>query len=99
MAKKNNKGERNLQTKKRYKKRVKRFVNNCDIYINSKGERIQKPKTVDVLKENGQQCLKHQGKPCSCSMCRGTKSRDLRSKEKNQFNKELKEYFKSEKDI
>jgi len=99
MAKENNKGERNQQTNKRYKKRVRRFVNNLDIYVNKKGERINKPKAVDVIKESGQQCLKHQGTPCSCYGCSQRKSRHDRSKDKNNFKNELKEYFKSEKGI
>ena len=91
MLSNNNKGERVRQTKKRYKKRVKRIINNTDIYINSKGEVIHNPKAIDVIKEKALMCYKTTSTPCSCSMCSPRKARQDRAKEKSKFKRSLKD--------
>lgn len=80
--KQNNKGERNHQTQKRYKKRVKRLK--LYWYRTRKGKLVQNPSSEFVIKDLGFMCYKHQGKSCSCAMCSNRKTRNERAKEKRE---------------
>lgn len=66
-----NKQRRNELTQLKYKKRIRRFVLSCHLYVNRDGEYIYEPKTCDVINDLGQLVYKTSSTPCSCFMCSG----------------------------
>ena len=65
------KKRRNELTQLKYKKRIRIFVANIDIYICRDGRQIRNPRTIDIIKDGGQRVYKSTSTPCSCYMCSG----------------------------
>lgn len=80
-----NKGRRQELKYLKYKKRIRRFVSNIDVYVDKEGKYIYNPKSVDVIQENGQHCYRTTSTPCSCIMCAPDKY--VRAKEKEKISK------------
>lgn len=74
-----------------YKRRVKRFAASIDTYIKRDGQHIQHPKTIDILKDNGQLHYKTSSTPCSCYLC--SHSKYNRAKIKSDYRKHDKEFL------
>lgn len=68
-----NKGQRNEIAKRKYKQRVSRLAQGLDQYVTQNGEIIYNPKTVDLLKDNAQNCYRTTSTPCSCYCCQNGK--------------------------
>lgn len=66
----------------KYKKRIQLFVSRCDIYVSRQGEYIYNPKTIDVIKDNGQLAYRNSSTPCSCFMCSHKKYNRAKEKAK-----------------
>lgn len=66
-----NKKRRQELTELKYKKRIRRFIASCTLYVNRNGEYIYSPKTQDVIDDRGQLVYKTSATPCSCFMCSG----------------------------
>lgn len=78
-----NKARRHELKMLKYKKRIRKFVANTDVYISRSGKLIQSPKTVDIIKDNGQLHYRNHSTPCSCFVC--SHSKYNRAKEKKLF--------------
>lgn len=65
-----NKGRRNELTLLKYKKRLRRFVQNTNLYIGQSGE-YNHPKTCQLFEDREQLIYKTTSTPCSCYMCSG----------------------------
>ena len=52
-----------------YKRRIRRFVYGIDFYISRNGNKIHKPKSIDVIKDCGHHYYKSTSTPCSCICC------------------------------
>jgi len=89
----NNKARRREVTFLKYKKRIKRWVSNCSYYIKQDGEKIYRPKAIDIIKDRGQLVYKSTSTPCSCSMCAYYKY------DRKEFRKETKRLIKEWKKI
>jgi len=76
-------------------RRLRNWVRSNESYYDFKTSRRITRTRRDVIESALRgECLiflRTQAKSCSCSMCRGTKSRDLRSKEKQELKKIINE--------
>lgn len=86
------KQRRNELTRLKYKRRISIWVAKLDAYIARNGERIYKPRTIDVIKDNAQYKYKHTGTLCSCYGCSGAYKYN-RNKKKTEDRRLLAEYF------
>jgi queuine/archaeosine tRNA-ribosyltransferase len=80
-----NKARRHELKMLKYKKRIQKFAAKSDIYVTRSGDYIYNPKTVDIIKDNGQLHYRSHSTPCSCYMCSPYKYN--RAKVKAQYRK------------